>query len=707
MALFQPTNITPDLKGGVKNGVVLIPAGVITPTSADISWSVNGNSKMTAYQIDFYQNTAASTQTGTTGKITLSPEFSAISADGTETRFTATVAWSLISGTYSGTGTLQGKFKITQWWGTGANDYVAQKSLSVFEVSKEGSVTILTPTGYGGYLDFNAVYSPPAPSSTYGDVPLNWIRWEIFVNSTSGTPIHDTGKIWNATSYAWSPPVLSPADYVARFSAEGANGAEYLDVEFFLVSEEDVTTIDDMLTVQCDHTHDGVKISIRNTVEQIDADTSGNVSLGANDEIILSDYWASAKYNVGAYSTDTWSFIWHGKITGATSLDANILFSVQAQAMTPQVYVVRQSGKLLFYPQGTQPTINYSVNDELWIIFTSGYFTGGTTTDFQWLVYSPNTSGYYNWPVTGFTELAPRYILLDGNTTVYNFQLGFGTGNSELAAGMSDNTAQTIFAGPKVMVPYGSFGYDAAWLPFGAANATGVLYRQEGMWFYGAAMTLVGKFPPYLDELWLPYIIDYAAVNGQQYQYVVTSADEDLENEALSKSGTVTPCFWNWLLIEAKQDADNKDLYEALQVFRFIGNVNSGSYNNGGSRNIQPTFTQYSAVFRSTQNRRQGTLTGLIGYTVMGEYFDFNATEQALRALSTSKNQLFLRDRRGNFMKIALAGEITMSVNDNSAKQEITANIPWIEIGSAAGVSVYETGYIDNTEPENPDEPEE
>ena len=129
MALYQPTNIYPDLKGGTKNGVILIPSGVLTPTDAEISWTVNGNSRLLAYQIDFYQNTAASTLTGTTGKITLGTPFSAISTSGTEQRFSVTVAWSLISGTYSGTGTLQGKFKITQWWGTGANDYVEQRSL--------------------------------------------------------------------------------------------------------------------------------------------------------------------------------------------------------------------------------------------------------------------------------------------------------------------------------------------------------------------------------------------------------------------------------------------------------------------------------------------------------------------------------------------------------------------------------------------------
>ena len=64
MALYQPTNIYPDLKGGVQNGVILLPySGTIN--DVEVSWTVNGNSPMTDYKIDFYTNDAASTLTGT------------------------------------------------------------------------------------------------------------------------------------------------------------------------------------------------------------------------------------------------------------------------------------------------------------------------------------------------------------------------------------------------------------------------------------------------------------------------------------------------------------------------------------------------------------------------------------------------------------------------------------------------------------------
>ena len=108
---------------------------------------------------------------------------------------------------------------------------------------------------------------------------------------------------------------------------------------------------------------------------------------------------------------------------------------------------------------------------------------------------------------------------------------------------------------------------------------------------------------------------------------------------------------------------------------------------------MQPTFTPYPTVFRSTQNRREGTLTGLISawsngaydFGAPGAYVATNDLEAALRWLSTMPSEflLFLKDRRGNFIKVALAGEISMNANEASGAKEITASVPWVEIGEA------------------------
>ena len=65
MALFQPTNITPSSFSGPAAGTVDVTQNLT------VSWQVNGNSPMTAYQIIIMQNDTASTQVLDTGKITL------------------------------------------------------------------------------------------------------------------------------------------------------------------------------------------------------------------------------------------------------------------------------------------------------------------------------------------------------------------------------------------------------------------------------------------------------------------------------------------------------------------------------------------------------------------------------------------------------------------------------------------------------------
>ena len=60
MALYQPTNIIPS---SFTQGTVDVNDNM------EISWQVNGNSAMTAFQIDFYLNDAASTFVYSTGKI--------------------------------------------------------------------------------------------------------------------------------------------------------------------------------------------------------------------------------------------------------------------------------------------------------------------------------------------------------------------------------------------------------------------------------------------------------------------------------------------------------------------------------------------------------------------------------------------------------------------------------------------------------------
>ena len=69
MALFQPTNVYPSTLSGEG-------AGTVDATQAlTVSWQVNGNSPMVAYQIKIMQNDTDSTLKFDSGKTTLATPF--------------------------------------------------------------------------------------------------------------------------------------------------------------------------------------------------------------------------------------------------------------------------------------------------------------------------------------------------------------------------------------------------------------------------------------------------------------------------------------------------------------------------------------------------------------------------------------------------------------------------------------------------------
>ncbi len=112
MALFQPINVIPS---SFTDGVVDVN------DYAQISWQVNGNSSMTAYQIDFYQNDAVSTPilSASTGKITKgisSGGFYGADRFGQPKVFTWSAGKSWNSYNVAFKNGNQYKFKITQWY---------------------------------------------------------------------------------------------------------------------------------------------------------------------------------------------------------------------------------------------------------------------------------------------------------------------------------------------------------------------------------------------------------------------------------------------------------------------------------------------------------------------------------------------------------------------------------------------------------------
>lgn len=182
--LFQPSNIYPSTFSGIGAGTVDVTQDL------NVSWQVNGDTPMTAYQIKIYQNDSGSTLMYDSGSVSVSPVFEPHDKYGNATYFTAVISAAALSTAGIVNGYQYGyKMLITQWWGV--SDYVEQTSASVF-------ITRSTPT-----LAINTITTPVASNSltitanysqAQGD-PISTVEWVFALAGSESTPIRKTGAI--------------------------------------------------------------------------------------------------------------------------------------------------------------------------------------------------------------------------------------------------------------------------------------------------------------------------------------------------------------------------------------------------------------------------------------------------------------------------------------------------------------------------------
>lgn len=210
--LFQPSNITPDEING---------SGCFDATQGmSVSWQVNGDSAMTAYQIALFSNDAASTQLFSTGRVALATPFWGVNYKGQTQFFTAQITAAQLSGAGITNGN-EYKMLITQWWS--ANDSITQTTASLFLTRSTPSVSI------------NAIPSPLAAreysftglyTQAEGDA-LKWVRWQIAVSGNEENPFYDSGEIGGTgelqTDY---DGFFTGTDYAVKLSVETENGIQ-------------------------------------------------------------------------------------------------------------------------------------------------------------------------------------------------------------------------------------------------------------------------------------------------------------------------------------------------------------------------------------------------------------------------------------------------------------------------------------------------
>lgn len=228
------------------------------------------------------------------------------------------------------------------------------------------------------------------------------------------------------------------------------------------------------------------------------------------------------------------------------------------------------------------------------------------------------------------------------------------------------------------------------------------------------------------------YVYDYGCGSGQgNYRYIFYPKGETTFVTDGLYTRWFNPVFENWSIIEASENSDGS--YQVLNEFIFGKNLSSGSVSNNNAPTIANNFTRYATVQMANSNYKSGTLSSLIGHigyisyivqsgdtveelayrfgttvedivsdntsiddtqvlypgTILKifipsgstTYYDDLQLEDDIMELSTTKNHLFLKDRKGDVMEIRIAGEITMTPIDASPGQELTASVPWVQIG--------------------------
>ena len=725
--LFQPTNITPDMRGPIGNGTIIDLSSI--PETVDVSWQVNGNTPMTAFQIDFYLNDDSGTLIYSTGKQTAYCPFYGMNQDGTINMFKYTV---LAFGPFPTEETImsagEGRMVITQWWGDGANDYVVQTSPSVYNVRQPPWSTVLyngSPITSSTTITIRTASFTGSFNNLDGD-GLIWTRWTL--KDPDGNVLKDTGRMYGSVpltfSYDGFLPREANEEYNIRIDAETDSGLVVYcyDADFKVIYDLEETEIEVFASKACNG-ESAVLVSWADITSIPLIDSGGYYSMGTSAITLAKN--AYLKWNqVNGNSMNfayPWSVIWKGSID-STNIQEFIILTLS------------DGGSLSLYIPATPPTIPYksisysistthgtgsgTITDHLYtnvpmcIAITTNGFYFYSERDGQGALYPTDTLYPYSvlypnqgnsGPVISLSFTDTHAALLDG-ISIIAVQIGSVSspaltidslqivdnaldGNGFLQKAQSNTVpaydSETLF----LLRPNEDESYNAGtFWGDSLSSMTGLtLYRKTAG---SNALEFIKSM-----SLGTNQILDYSARSQQgPYTYYLYVEGSDTYQTIPAISNDTNPCFWNWTVLSCTKDSDGN--FAVQTSYLFGKNLASGSISNNNKPNVLGNFTPYPLVQLSQQNYKSGTLESLIGtidYTEgQNQYSDTVDLKEAIYALSTTSNYLFLKSRKGDLWMIRPSGDITMTTMDNTKEQAQTVRFPWVEVGDASGVSIYQ-----------------
>ena len=688
--LFQPTNITPSTRGGLGNGTV------DATKDLTVTFQVNGNSPLVAFAITIYTNNASSTQLYTTGKITDNCPFYGINYAGDIQFFSYTIPAATLSSASIANG---GNYKliITQWWNE--NDYVTQTSASAFITRATPTLTmdsISSPVTTRVYT-FSATYS-----QTEGD-SLNWVRWMLAYDGQTDDPIYDSQNIYGTAEISmYYDGLFKDTSYVVRCIIQTENGVEAdtgwvsFSVSYASASMEGVVTANRVCNKSA------ILLSWP-MVQYIPPTISGTYSVGGDGSLVLRTgniLWDSVNNDSMSFG-QPWTLFYKTKITQ----DSSTILSISrdnGKSLTAsynknaQTFTIANGGTAFttlhdIPPSSiitivlTETTLYIRVKIELGGLYPATNLYPSTT-----LYPRENEQSEINtYEVSvNYTQGAITSVRLYGYQQCYYLQIEEGTAEQSVIDNAYLNDVFTPSHDPGVYFSLifsqslngGTLGIDSS-----DVNALAV-YRREGQ---SGSLQHLGDYPLSVSSM-----LDYGAKNQQgPYKYYMFPMGETIYTDPL-ESNDISLCDWDWSLLACADRGGGDDWYTVEAEYRFGKNLSSGSMSNNNSPNILENFTIYPTVQLSPSNYKSGTLQSLIGkidYKNGNAYSDSIGLRDEIFALSTSRQTLFLKNRKGDLFRIRLSGAVTMETMDGTKEQAQSVSLPWAEIGNAENASLTVT----------------
>lgn len=695
MAIFQPSQVVPDVRSGLGLGVVDATQGIM------VSWHIAGASAMVKYSIRICANDSDSTQIYSTGPVTGGCPAYGTSSTGEFLFFSYKISAATLA-YYGITNGNEYKLIIQQWWS--ASDSVTQSSASVF-VTRAAPTLSISTIGTGGVISTRSYAFTGNYSQAQGDT-LNWFRWQIATADNTDDPFFDSGEISGTADIACEyDGFFANTSYAIRLTAQTENGVEADTGWVTFSAAYSVSDTDGEVTAGCVGGTDAVLVEWSG-IGYIPGVASGTYSI-SNSKILTLNAGSSVSWSQVGTSpmsfASPWSLIWKGTLG---SRDATVFTIGQSGGdltlsyqYTAHRLVLAQGGTTLLTQTGiiNNPTVTVILTATALYIRTQ-YKSGGLypTTSLY-----PTASLYPKADSTNRTDtytLSPSYtqsavtgVSLGGYQTCNYMELISGAASAEtITAAITNGTYTPGLTETDYMLADWADKLNAGTLNIGGQEIVGfTVYRMKEE---ENALTKVAETDALTSKIY-----DYGAVSqGGPYTYYLFPTGSQKYIASPLRSGTVMPCWWNWTLMEC-EETDDKNAFTVLAAYRFRYNIETGAMSNNNTPTVLNNFTPYPKIQPAPQNYKSGSLTGLIGVVDWSDgqpdYVDTIAWRDAIFALSVSQNPLFLKSRKGDLFRIRLTGAITIQTDDKTREQTQTMTLPWAEVGLAENVSLYSTAF--------------